>query len=277
MTAIHPTAIVDPGARLGSGVTVGPYCTVGANVVLGDDVRLASHVVVDGHTTIGAGTAVYPFASLGLGPQHVAYKGEPTRLVVGPHNIIREHVTMHTGTVAGGGLTEVGERNLIMVGCHVAHDCHVGSNIVMANASLLGGHVTIGDFVVLGGHCAVHQFVRIGRYAMISGMAGVADDVIPYGYAFGVYNPRAALVGLNLVGLKRRGFDRDRLHTLRTAYRLLFAEEGTLQERMADVDELYGKDDAVAEILAFIRADAKRSICLPTTGKFNGASVPGAA
>lgn len=277
MTDIHPTAIVDPKARLGAGVSVGPFTTVGPNVELGDGVRLASHVVVGGHTRIGAGTAVYPFASLGLGPQHMAYKGEPTRLEIGANNIIREHVTMHTGTVAGGGLTVVGERNLVMVGCHVAHDCRVGSNTVMANASLLGGHVTIGDYVVLGGHCAVHQFVRIGRYAMISGMAGVADDVIPYGYAFGAYNPRAALVGLNLIGLKRRGFDRERIHTLRTAYRLLFAEEGTLQERMADVEELYGKDDAVAEILAFIRADAKRSLCLPTTGKFNGGTAPGAA
>jgi UDP-N-acetylglucosamine acyltransferase len=154
-----------------------------------------------------------------------------------------------------------------MVNSHVAHDCTVGDNVVMANNAVLGGHVTVGDFSVFGGNCAVHQFVRIGRYTMISGACGVAEDVISYGYAYALYNSRASLAGLNLVGLKRRGFTREQIHTLRTAYRLLFAEEGTLKERLDDVAEMYRDNEAVMEIVNFIRADASRSICLPTTGR----------
>ena len=267
MTGIHSTAIVAPGAELGAGVAIGPYCIVGEHAVLEDGVSLASHVVVDGHTRIGARTRVYPFASLGQGPQHLKYAGEPTRLEIGADNVIREHVTMNTGTAQGGGLTRIGDRNFFMVNSHVAHDCNVGNNVVMANNAVLAGHVTVGDFVVFGGNCAVHQFVRIGRYTMISGACGVAEDVIPYGYAYALYNSRASLAGLNLVGLKRRGFSRDHIHALRTAYRLLFAEEGTLKERVEDVAEMYRENEAVMEIVSFIRADAHRSICLPTTGR----------
>ncbi len=267
MPGIHATAIVAPGANLGPGVTIGPYCIVGGNAVLEDGVELASHVVVDGHTRIGPRTRVYPFVSLGQGPQHLKYAGEPTRLEIGAENVIREHVTMNTGTAQGGGVTSVGDRNFFMVNSHVAHDCRVGNDVVMANNAVLAGHVTVGDFAVFGGNCAVHQFVRIGRYTMISGACGVAEDVIPYGYAYALYNSRASLAGLNLVGLKRRGFSRDHIHSLRTAYRLLFAEEGTLKERLDDVSEIYRENEAVMEIVKFIRADALRSICLPTTGR----------
>ncbi|HEY7610812.1 MAG TPA: acyl-ACP--UDP-N-acetylglucosamine O-acyltransferase [Alphaproteobacteria bacterium] len=267
MPAVHPTAIVVPGAKLAGSVAIGPYCIVGENVALDDGVTLVSHVVVDGHTRIGPKTKVFPFASLGQGPQHLKYAGEPTRLEIGADNVIREHVTMNTGTVMGGGITRVGDRNFFMVNSHVAHDCIVGNNVVMANNAVLGGHVTVGDFCVFGGNAAVHQFVRIGRYAMITGVCGVAEDVIPYGTAYPLYNNRATLAGLNLVGLRRRGFSREQIHTLRTAYRLLFAEEGTLKERLDDVAEMYRDHEAVMEIVNFIRADASRSICLPTTGR----------
>jgi UDP-N-acetylglucosamine acyltransferase len=264
---VHPTAIVAPGAKLGTGVSIGPYCVVGANVLLGDGVELVSHVAIDGHTSIGRDTKIYSFASLGTPPQHLKYAGEPTRLEIGEANVIREHVTMNTGTAQGGGVTKVGDRNFFMVNTHVAHDCHVGSQVVMANNAVLGGHVTVGDYAVFGGNCAIHQFVRIGRYAMITGVSGVADDVIPYGYAYPLFNVRATLAGLNLVGLKRRGVSREHIHTLRTAYRLLFAEEGTLKERLDDVASMYGDHEAVMEIVNFIRADTSRSICLPTTGR----------
>ncbi|MGE0733339.1 MAG: acyl-ACP--UDP-N-acetylglucosamine O-acyltransferase [Alphaproteobacteria bacterium] len=261
MSLIHPTAIVDKNAKIGQNVTIGPYCTIGPNVQLFDDVQLMSHVVVEGHTSIGSGTKVFPFAALGLPPQHLGHKGEPTRLEIGSNNMIRESVTMHPGTVIGGGLTRVGNNCLIMVGCHVAHDCRVGNNIIMANNVILAGHVEIGDFAYLGGMCAVHQFVRVGKHAMLGGMSGLSEDIIPYGFAFG--HNRAALSGLNVVGLKRRGFNRQQIHTLRTAYRLLFAEEGTMSERLADVASLYDKEEAVMEIVAFINKDAERAICQP--------------
>ncbi len=267
MAGIHATAVVAAGAKLGPGVSIGPYCIVGGEVTLEDAVELVSHVVIAGRTHVGARTRIYPFASLGQGPQHLKYAGEPTRLEIGAENVIREHVTMNTGTVQGGGVTRVGDRSFFMVNSHVAHDCTVGSHVVMANNAVMGGHVTIGDYCVFGGNAAVHQFVRIGRYAMITGVCGVAEDVIPYGVAYPLYNNRASLSGLNLVGLKRRGFSREQVHTLRTAYRLLFAEEGTLKERLEDVAEMYRDHEAVMEIVNFIRADASRSICLPTTGR----------
>jgi UDP-N-acetylglucosamine acyltransferase len=268
MTKIHPTAIVAPGARLGADVVVGPYCVVGEHVELGDGVELVSHVVVEGHTRIGRGTRAYPFVSLGHPPQHLRYAGEPTRLEIGEGNVIREHVSMNTATAQGGGVTRVGNNNFFMVNTHVAHDCTVGSHVVMANNAVLGGHVTVGDYCVFGGNCAVHQFVRIGRYAMITGVCGVAEDVIPYGNAYPFYNNRASLAGLNLIGLKRRGISREQINTLRTAYRLLFAEEGSLKERVDDVAKIYAEHDAVMEIVEFIRADANRKICLPTTGRY---------
>lgn len=256
---VHPTAIVAPGARLGPGVEIGPWCVVGADVSLGTGVRLLSNVVIDGHTEIGAKCVVHPFAVLGGPPQHLAYKGEPTRLVVGERNIIREHVTMNTGTVAGGGLTRVGDDGLFMAGSHVAHDGRVGDHVVFANNATIGGHVTIGDYVFLGGLSAVHQHSRVGRYAFVGGLAPVTKDVIPYA----LVGNDAALEGMNLVGLKRRGFARETIVDLRTAFRLLFAPEGTFQERLEDVARVFARSPEVSEIVAFIRADAGRPLCMP--------------
>ena len=261
MTDIHPTAFVDDGARIGADVTVGPYSIVGAEVELADGVTVMSHVVVGGRTRIGANTKIYPFASIGLPPQDLKYKGEPSRLEIGCNNIIREHVTMHAGTEGGGMVTRVGNNCLFMVGCHVAHDCRIGDHVIMVNNATLGGHVVIGDWAILGGLAAVHQFVRIGRHAMLGGLSGVESDVIPYGSVTGV---RARLQGLNIVGLKRRGVSRDDIHVLRNAYRLLFAPEGTLAERLEDVAELFHDNRAVMEIVDFIRTESQRSICQPT-------------
>jgi len=257
---IHPSALVDPAAELGEDVQIGPYCIVGPGVRLGDRVQLKSHVVVEGVTEIGADTIVHAFANLGGPPQHLAHKGEPTRLVIGAHNTIREHVTMHTGTVMGGGLTRVGSHSLFMVASHVAHDCIVGDHVVFANNATLGGHVTVGDFVFMGGLSAVHQHTRVGHHAFIGGLAAVTKDVIPFGSVWGVY---AHLEGLNLVGLKRRGFSRDQINDLRAAYRLLFAPEGTFQERLDDLARVFAASPEVSEIVDFIRADANRPLCLP--------------
>ncbi len=260
MTQIHSSAIIDPKAQLGVDVQIGPFCTVGPNVVLGDGVKLTSHVVVDGHTTIGAQTLVHPLAFLGGPPQHLAHKGEPTELIIGERNVIRENVTMHTGTVGGGGVTRVGSDSLYMVGAHVAHDCIVGNNVTFANNATLGGHVQVGDFVFMGGLSAVHQFTRIGRYAFVGGGGVVTKDIIPYGSVWGNH---AHLEGLNLVGLKRRGFSREAINNLRAAYRLMFADEGTFQERLDDTMEVYQGSAEVMEIFNFIRSDASRPICLP--------------
>lgn len=260
MTQIHPTAIVSPGAQLGQDVEIGAFCTIGPQVQLSDGVRLVSHVVVEGATQIGASTTIHPFAVLGGAPQHLAHKGEDTRLVIGERNIIREHVTMHTGTVGGGGVTTVGSDSLYMVGAHVAHDCVVGDRVTFANNATLGGHVVIGDFVFMGGLCAVHQFTRIGRYSFVGGGGVVTKDIIPYGSVWGNH---AHLEGLNLVGLKRRGFTREAINALRAAYRLLFADEGTFQERLDDVAEAHAGTPEVMEIVDFIRAEANRPLCLP--------------
>ena len=260
MTQIHPTAIVSPGAQLGQDVEIGAFCTIGPQVQLSDGVRLVSHVVVEGATQIGANTTIHPFAVLGGAPQHLAHKGEDTRLVIGERNIIREHVTMHTGTVGGGGVTTVGSDSLYMVGAHVAHDCVVGDRVTFANNATLGGHVVIGDFVFMGGLCAVHQFTRIGRYSFVGGGGVVTKDIIPYGSVWGNH---AHLEGLNLVGLKRRGFTREAINALRAAYRLLFADEGTFQERLDDVAEAHAGTPEVMEIVDFIRAEANRPLCLP--------------
>lgn len=261
MTLVDPTAQVAPGARLGAGVEIGPFCIVGPQVVLGDRVRLISHAVVKGLTELGEDTVVHPFAAIGGAPQHLAHRGEPTQLIVGARNIIREHVTMHTGTVMGGGVTRVGSDGLFMVASHVAHDCQVGDHVVFANNATLGGHVHLDDYVFMGGLSAIHQHSRVGRYAFIGGLAAVTRDVIPFGSVWG--NP-AGLEGLNLVGLKRRGFSRESINDLRSAYRLLFAPEGTFQERLEDVARVFAASPEVGEIVDFIRSDANRPLCLPT-------------
>lgn len=260
MTDIHPTAIVDPAAEIGSGVKIGPYSVVGEGVRLGDGVELVSHVVVAGSTTIGAETRIFPFSSIGHQPQDLKYKGEPSTLEIGERNVIREHVTMNPGTEGGGLLTRVGNDCLFMVGAHVAHDCLIGNNVILVNSATLGGHVVIEDWAIIGGLSAVHQFVRIGRHAMIGGKTGVEHDVIPYGIVTG---NRAKLEGLNIVGLKRRGFSRDLIHEIRKAYRMIFAEEGTMAERLQDVIEDFSGNEPVMEIVNFINSDSSRRICQP--------------
>lgn len=247
---------------LGAGVEIGPWCVVGPHVTLGEGVRLISNVVIDGRTHVGDRCVVHPFAVLGGPPQHLAHKGEPTALSIGADNLIREHVTMNTGTVAGGGVTTVGANGLYMTGSHVAHDCVVGDGVVFANNATLGGHVTVGDYVFLGGLSAVHQYSRVGRYAFVGGLAPVTKDVIPYA----LVGNDAALEGMNLVGLKRRGFARETINDLRTAFRLLFAPEGTFQERLEDVARVLAHSPEVREVVDFIRADASRPLCMPRRG-----------
>jgi UDP-N-acetylglucosamine acyltransferase len=265
---IHPTAIVDSGATFGADVRIGPLCHVGPDVVLGDNVELKSHVVVHGHTNIGARTRIFPFASIGHEPQDLKFHGEHSTLTIGHDCMIREGVTMNPGTEGGGGKTVVGNHCTMLANSHVAHDCNVGDHVILSNNVMLAGHTSIGQFVIMGGGSAVHQFVRIGDHAFVGGLAGVENDVIPYGMALG---NRAGLAGLNLVGLRRRGFSRESIHDLRRAYRLLFAAEGTLKERLADVADEFSSHPQVHEILDFIHAGGDRALCVPRDTK-DGAS-----
>jgi UDP-N-acetylglucosamine acyltransferase len=260
MPQIHPTAIVAPGAVLAEDVAVGPYCIVGGEVRLRAGVVLRSHVVVDGRTTIGEGTQIFPFASIGLEPQDLKYRGERSSLTIGRNNTIREYVTMNPGTEGGGMVTQVGDNGLFMVGVHIAHDCQVGDHVILANNATLGGHVVVEDYAFLGGLSAIHQFVRIGRHAMIGGMSGVERDVIPYGQVMG---DRARLTGLNIIGMQRRGFSREDIQGLRNAYQFLFSADGTFSDRVSETAERFGDIGPVADILAFIRADSSRAICQP--------------
>jgi len=253
-------AAVDPKARLGEGVEVGPFAVIGPNVTLGRNVKVHSHAVITGETEIGDGCEIYPFAVLGAPPQDKKYRGEDSRLVVGAHTTIREHVTMNGGTEGGGHVTRVGSHCLVLAGAHVAHDCLIGDHVILVNSATLAGHVTIGDHAILGGLSAVHQWVRIGAYAFVGGMSGVENDVIPFGMAIG---NRAHLAGLNIVGLKRHGFEREQIHSLRKAYRLLFSQEGTLQERLEDVEKMFQGDAAVGRVIEFMRANTDRAFCVP--------------
>jgi UDP-N-acetylglucosamine acyltransferase len=262
--SIHATACVEPGAQLGVGVAIGPFCHVGPNVVLGDGARLVSHVSVAGFTTIGASTRIFPFASIGHEPQDLKYRGEPVSLSIGQDCIIREGVTINPGTAGGGSQTIVGARCAFLANAHVAHDCKLGDDIILSNNVMLAGHCHIGDFVIISGGAAAHQFVRIGAHAFIGGLAGVEHDVIPYGIALG---NRASLAGLNIVGLKRRGFSRESIHDLRRAYRALFAPEGTLKERVEDVATEFEAHTEVQRILDFLREGGERAICTPRAGK----------
>jgi UDP-N-acetylglucosamine acyltransferase len=241
-------------------VRVGPYCVVGGEVALGDGVELLSHVVVAGRTTIGPRTRIFPFASIGHQPQDLKYKGEPSTLAIGGDCLIREGVTMNPGTEGGGMQTVVGDRCAFLANSHVGHDCKVGDNVIFSNNVMLAGHVTVGDFVIIGGGAAVIQFARLGAHSFIGGMSALENDLIPYGMALG---NRAYLSGLNIVGLQRRGFSRDDIHSLRRAYRALFADEGTLMERVADVEAEFADHPIVKEIVAFMRVGGKRSLCTP--------------
>jgi UDP-N-acetylglucosamine acyltransferase len=265
MGDIHPTAIVAPQARIAADARIGPYCVIGPEVVLGAAVELKAHVVIEGHTQIGEGTVVHQFAALGGPPQHLRYAGEPTELSIGRNCCIREYVTINRGTAMGGGRTTVGEGGFFMTGIHIAHDCHVGVNVIMANQATLGGHVTIGDHAVIGGLSAIHQHVRVGAHAMIGGMTGCTDDVVPYGMAVG--NP-CHLSGLNLVGLKRRGFDRKAIATLRSAYRSLFESGGTFADRVERTITEFADEPLVQPLLDFIRGCEVRRLCKP--GRHHG-------
>lgn len=260
MADVHPTAIVEAGAEIADSASIGPYSIVSAGVRLGERVKLHAHVVVGGNTTIGEGCEIFPFASVGLPPQDKKYHGEASRLEIGRNCTIREHVTINPGTEGGGMLTRIGDDCLILVGAHVAHDCRIGSHVILVNHATLGGHCQIGDYAILGGLSAVHQFVRIGESGFVGGMSGVENDVIPFGSAIG---NRAELGGLNIVGLTRRGFSRDAVHQLRRAYRTLFGPEGTLKERLADVEEEFNGDPNVRKIVDFIREGGDRAICTP--------------
>jgi len=260
MPQIHSTAIVAPGARLADDVVVGPYCVIGEHVALAAGVNLKAHVVIDGRTTIGERTRIFPFASVGHEPQDLKYDGEASSLEIGADNTIREHVTMNPGTTGGGMVTRVGNPCLFMVGCHVAHDCQIGDHVIMANNATLAGHVVIEDHALLGGLSAVHQFVRIGRHAMIGGMSGVERDVIPYGQVMG---DRARLHGLNIIGMQRRGFTRDDIQGLRSAYNYLFGDAGTFSERVDEIAKRFGGIRPVDDLISFIRADSSRAICQP--------------
>jgi UDP-N-acetylglucosamine acyltransferase len=257
---IDAAARIEPGATIGRDASIGPYCIVGPNAVVAEGCRLVAHVHVTGHTTIGPRTVVYPFSSLGTPPQSVHYHGEPTRLSIGADCDIRESVTMNIGTSARGE-TSVGDRCFIMAGSHVAHDCIVGSNVIFANNAALGGHCEVGDFVFLGGQCAVHQFTRIGESAMIAGMSGVRGDVIPFALVSGY---PARLDGVNVVGMKRRGFARESMHAIRRATRILFdAAEGTLAQRLERVESQFRDCEPVQKIVAFLRAAGQRPLCWP--------------
>jgi UDP-N-acetylglucosamine acyltransferase len=264
---IHPTAIVEPGATLGEDVRVGPYCIVGAEARLGDGVELLSHAIVTGRTTVGPRCRIFPFASIGHRPQDLKYQGEPSTLEIGADTTIREHATINPGTAGGGMVTKVGDRCLVMIGVHIGHDCIIGSNVIMSNNVTFAGHCRVDDFVIMSGYSGATQFVHIGAHAFVGGLSKVEKDLIPYGTAVG--NP-ADLTGLNLVGLKRRGFDREAIHNLRTAYRMVFASEGTLRERVDDAAAIFPKDPLVQDVVRFIIDAKDHPLTMPRNGHTEG-------
>jgi UDP-N-acetylglucosamine acyltransferase len=260
MADIHQTAIVEDGARIGANVRIGPFSIIERDVVLEDGVVVHSHVLIGGRTTIGAGTAIFPFAAIGGPPQDTSYRGEPTSVVIGPGCIIREHVTVNRGTARGRGETRIGANCFLMIGSHIAHDCLVGDRAVLVNNATLGGHVEIGEHAILGGLAAVQQHCRIGAHAFIGGLSGINTDVIPFASAIG---ERAELGGLNVVGLKRRGFDRATIHALRAAYQAIFNGHGTRAERVERVAEKYPDVAPVMIVVDFIRKGGDRPLCSP--------------
>jgi UDP-N-acetylglucosamine acyltransferase len=268
--AIDPTARVAAGARIGESVEIGPYCLIGPQVELARGVRLLGHVNITGVTAIGEDTVVYPFSSLGTPPQSVRYRGGATRLVIGVRCELRESVTMNTGTEEGGSITRVGDRCSFMVGSHVGHDCQVGDDVTLANNVVLGGHVSVGDFTFLGGHVAIHQFVRVGEGVMMAGMSAARDDIIPFGFALG---QTGALVGLNIVGLRRRGATKAEMHRIRRAYRSLFFVDGRIAERVDAVAREFPDDPMVGKMIAFIRAGGRRPLMRPREKSDTAASA----
>jgi UDP-N-acetylglucosamine acyltransferase len=255
MAQIHPTAAVAPGAVIGQGCRIGPGCVVGPEAVLDDEVELIAHVVVDGQTRLGRGVRVFPFATLGMAPQDLKYRNEPTRCEIGAGTLVREGATVHRASVGGAGVTTVGANCMLMATAHVAHDCVLGEGVILANNVMLGGHVQVGPGAFIGGGAAVHQTVRVGRLAMVSGMSGVTNDIPPFGYVFGL---PARLVGFNRIGLLRRGATRDQLRTLRAVNALLFKEPGEFAARLDVVAERFGEDTLVQELLAFVKDPTRR-------------------
>ena len=258
--SLHPTAVVDAGAQLADGVEVGPWCIVGPGVVLHENVRLVSHVVIQQDTMVGARTVIHPFSVIGGDPQHGGYKGEPVRLEIGAGNVVREHCTFNRGTPGDRKLTTIGSNGLFMTGAHVGHDCVVGDNVTFANNATLGGHARVGDRVFLGGLAAVHQFGRIGQGAIVGGLSAVTRDVIPYGSAWGNH---VRLHGLNLIGLKRKGYGKEEVRRLLAAYRDIFEGEGLFSARLDAAAVTYADLPEIQEIIAFIREDTRRPVALP--------------
>ncbi len=256
---IHKTAIIDKKAKISGNTIVGPYSIVGPNVQIGEGTELQSHVNITGNTIIGSNTKIFPFASIGTSPQDLKYKGEQTKLEIGSNNIIREHVTINTGTDGGGGITKIGSNNLIMIGAHIAHDCMIGNNVVIANSAAIAGHAQISDDVIIGGNCGIQQFTRIGRMAMIGGMSGVSRDVIPYGLSFGNRN---YLEGINLVGLRRKKVSNKEILALSEAYKEIFKTK-SLHENLTKLSETLKINTYVKEVIDFINHDKKRPICTP--------------
>lgn len=256
MNNIHSTAIIHHGAKLGEGVSIGAFSIIGENVTIGDGTIIESHVVIDGWTEIGKGNRIYPFSSIGTPPQDISYAGEETRVTIGDKNIIREYVTIHRGTKKGGGHTIVGSQNYIMAYVHIAHDCKIGSNIIMANAATLGGHISVDDHSVIGGLTGIHQFVRIGKYAMVGACSAVSLDVPPFVSAVG---NRATLYGLNIVGLRRHGFTKERVLKIKKAYKILFRSKLSLKEAIIKTEAICDSED-VKMMIDFIN-ETKRGIC----------------
>lgn len=260
MTNIHPSAVIDPNAKIAKTANIGPFCVIGPEVTLHDNVLLKSHVNIEGLTEIGAGCKIYPFASLGTNPQDLKYKGEKSQLIIGENCRIREHVTMNTGTEGGGMITRVGANCLFMVGVHIAHDCQVGDHVIIANNGTLGGHVIVEDYAIIGGLAAIHQYVRIGAHAMIGGMTGVEGDVLPF---TSVSGERGKLTGLNVVGLRRRAFTKQDIAVLRLVYGKLFSQESTLAEKLPRLKKEYADNDPVQKMLDFVNAQGQRGLTLP--------------
>ena len=256
---IHKTAIISTKAKISSNVEIGPYCVIGPNVEINDDVIIKSHVCVAGFTSIGKKNKIYPFASIGNDPQDMKYKGEETKLTIGDNNTIREYASINPGTIQGGGLTKIGNNNLIMISAHIAHDCIVGNNIVIANSAAIAGHAEIDDYVVIGGNCGVQQFTRIGKMAMIGGMTGVSRDVIPYGLSTGNRN---YLNGINIVGLRRSKVSNKEIIGLTEAYKEIFKTEN-LTENLNKLNGNFNQNILVKEVIDFINKDKKRPICTP--------------
>jgi UDP-N-acetylglucosamine acyltransferase len=257
MSRVHPTAIVDARAEIDGDVQIGPYCVIGAGVRIGKGCRVHSHAVITGRTTLGEGNVVFPFATIGDTPQDLKYKGEPSELLIGNRNTIREYVSLNPGTTGGGMVTRVGDQNLLMMQCHIAHDCLLGDRNVVANGATLGGHVVIEDFVIVGGLVGIHQFVRIGTGAIVGAGSMVSKDVPPYCNATG---DRAKLHGLNLEGLKRRGFDKTVIALLRKAYRIVFQSALRTEDALKKIREELPAIPEIEKFASFI-AQSGRGVC----------------